>query len=298
MNSEKKSLYLTGGTGYIGSGILRLFLKNNWNVTCAVRNLPKSKYLQDMGANIIEGNFDDNNFLINSSLNHDAIIHTAEIQGNSTFMIETTKALLEAAQQTSKTKKCVFIWCSGAFVNGDNDLIRDEFIKCDKPIPSVAYRVDLEEFILNVKSENLITAVIRPTWVYGHNNSNYMNDYLRYCKENNEVIKFENDIYNISFVHVDDVANYFYLVTLKEIGGAFNATDNNYITSKAFCEGLANYLKTKVVVKEYEKLFKFALTFNQKILTKRADEIGWKPEYTNVLDNLDKVYKELYMKDN
>ena len=294
MNTSTKSLFLTGGTGYIGGGILRLFLKNNWNVTCAVRDISKAKSLQDLGAKLVEGAIEDRNFLLKESANHDAIIHTAEKRGDQNFTIDSCKVLLESAQLTAKTKRCSFIFCSGCLVNGDNDIVRDEFVRCDQPLEKVAFKIPLEDLIVNTKRENLRTSVIRPSWVYGHNNSNFMNDYLRYCKEKNEVITYEKDN-NMCFVHVDDVASYFFLVATSDVDGIFNATDNNFITSKAFCDGLAKYLNTNVVSKEFDGLFKYCLMLNQKILTKRANEIGWKPVYANFLDNIEKVYKELYV---
>ena len=104
MNSGIKSLFLTGATGMIGGGILRHFLKNNWTVTCVVRDVAKAKHLQTNGVTLIEGNLEDRNFLLKESQNHDAIIHTAEKKGDSSFMIETTKVLLESAQQISSSK--------------------------------------------------------------------------------------------------------------------------------------------------------------------------------------------------
>ena len=78
METVKKSLFLTGATGYVGSAILKRYLKNSWEITAYLRdsNSQKAKSLSDIGVSIVKGNLDEHEKIAKASGNHDIIIHT------------------------------------------------------------------------------------------------------------------------------------------------------------------------------------------------------------------------------
>jgi len=49
-----KNIFITGGTGYIGSRLIPVLIKNGFNITALVRNKSKSAFSSD--CNIVEGN--------------------------------------------------------------------------------------------------------------------------------------------------------------------------------------------------------------------------------------------------
>ena len=78
-----KKIFLSGSEGFIGSHLTEHLIKKNYKVTSLVlyNSFGKNGWLEDIDAklkknlNIIYGDVRDKNFLINSTKNHDAIIH-------------------------------------------------------------------------------------------------------------------------------------------------------------------------------------------------------------------------------
>ncbi len=78
-----KKIYLSGSEGFIGSHLTEYLIKKNYKVTSLVlyNSFGKNGWLEDIdeklkkNLNIIYGDVRDKNFLINSTKNHDAIIH-------------------------------------------------------------------------------------------------------------------------------------------------------------------------------------------------------------------------------
>ena len=53
-------------------------------------------------------------------------------------------------------------------------------------------------------------------------------------------------------------------------------------------------MKVEIKTEAFDGLFgKIGFTFNQKVVTKRGQEIGWVPAYSSITENLEKVFNEL-----
>ena len=298
METVKKSLFLTGATGYVGSAILKCYLKNSWEITAYLRdsNSQKAKSLRDIGVRIVEGNLDEFEKIAKASENHDIIIHTANDLSNTDINIETTRALLESAKKTAKIKDSMFIYCSGATSYGSHKEVLDETAPLESN-PYNSWAIDINNMVLSEigKTNNLALSVIRPGWVYGLNNGNFLSDYLQYCRDKNYVPIPEDLTNYLSFIHANDNANCFYLVGNKRLEGAFNAVDNNCITIDDFCDGVAKFLKVETKKNpDYKGLF-YTLGFgiSLRIITKRREETAWKLDYPSFLGCLEKTFSEL-----
>ena len=298
METVKKSLFLTGATGYVGSAILKHYLKNSWEVTAYLRNSnsPKTEQLRDIGAKIIIGNLDEFEKISKASENHDVIIHAAIDLSNVENNMETTKIFLESAKKTAKIKDAMFIYCSGALAYGSHKEVLDETAPIKSQFPN-SWVIDINNLILSEirKTNNLSLSIIRPGWVYGLNNGNYISDYLRYCR-GKKYVPVPKDLTNyLSFIHVNDNANCFYLVGSKRLEGVFNAVDNNCITIDDFCDGVAKFLKVETKKNhDYKGLF-YTLGFGTslRIITKRREETAWKLDYPSFLGCIEKTFSEL-----
>lgn len=297
MENQKLRLFITGGSGYIGSNIIKVYHSNGWHITTYIRNANNANFLKDLeNITIVEGNLEEKDKLYSSALEHDVVIHASSAP--SSLAIDTINTLVEATKKTSETKKAKFIYCSGCLIYGSEDKIKDESSICDVPLDFVKWKVQFETNLieLNGKFENFSVAVIRPSWVYGQNRS-YTSDYLKYCKDNGKVpVSKEMKPTNcMPFIHVEDTANYFYLVGIKEAVGIFNAADNVHVSVKDFTEALAKFLKVSIVEETHDGLFaSICAQIDQKLTTSRAEEIGWVVKYPSIINVLPKVFEELY----
>lgn len=298
---KAKRMFITGGSGYIRSNIIRIYFENGWKTTAYVRDKVKSDFLnKSYETEIIEGDIEDNEKLFSSALDHDVVIHAADV--SSDVAIKVMDLLTEACKKTSLSKKSKFIFCSGCMVNGSDGKERDEFVECDCPKKSVEWKVPYEQKLLKMNDDksnlNFSTAVIRPSWVYGYNTSNYFNDYLKYCKDNKKVPVFPNSEENtMSFVHVHDVGQCFYKVGSEDHKGIFNITDSKYVKVKDLTEKLSKLLNAEIVDELIQNYFySLCMPSNQKVKSSRLDEIKLKLKYPSLMDSLEKVYEELYSK--
>lgn len=295
---ETKKLFITGGSGYIGSNIIKAYLSHGWSATAYVRDAKKAAFLKNLGdVAIIEGNLDETDKLFSSAVGHDVVVHASDCDPK--MAEETMKLLVNSCIKTAESKKSKFIFCSGCMVNGTDGKVRNENTYCDVALDFVQWKVPFEQYLisLNGKTENFSTAVIRPSWVYGLNFPNYTNDYLKYCKDQGKVpvsklMKEEN---LMNFIHVEDTANCFYLVGTKDVTGIFNAADNVHVSVKDFTESIAKLLNVNIVEEQHEGPFATLCAIsNQRVTTVRSEEIGWTVKYTSILEKLPTIYEELY----
>lgn len=294
----KLKLFITGGSGFIGSNIIKSYVSNGWEATTFIRDANSATFLKDIkNLTVIGGNLEEKERLYSSALGHDVIIHASD--GDPKLAIDTMNVLVNASTKTAETKKSKFIFCSGCMVNGSDGKIRNENDPCDVPHEFVKWKVPYENYIvgLNGKHNNFSTAVVRPNWVYGLNTRNFTNDYLRYCKDKGRVPVSDSmkETNRMAFIHVEDNSNLFYLVGSKNVSGFFNASNNEHVTVKEFTEAIANYLNVKIVKEQIDGSFvSLCASSDQRITTVRANELGWTLKHPSILKELPKIYEDLY----
>ena len=299
MNSNLK-LFITGGTGYIGGAIIREYLSKSFLVTALVRDLQRSSYLEKLGVKLVKGDLTDSSLLINESADHDVIIHAARDHGNQANELElqAVKALLSSANATAEKKKCLFIYTTGTFVLGEGEEVKDEYSSTENPFSYAVFRTEIEKMVLNYNNQkNLFTSVVRPTWVYGCN-SGHVTDYLKFVIKEKFVTLLDKGTVNVNFIQVEDLARLFYLIYEKNGSGVYHGTDNVYIKANELNDLIAKILN--VEKKEYDTneaykqygFFTYALTINQKIVTKRANELGWILNHKSIIESLENICNE------
>ena len=303
MNIPKKKLFITGGSGYLGRGIIKEFLSKNWDITALVRDIQKVKNLEKFGVKLVKGQLSDSDILLKESANHDVIIHAARDSSTDKHDLDllVINTLIYSAKLTSETKTCIFIYTSGIFTVGEGDDVKDESCHLDKPHPNGEFRVKHEEIVINEnnKNNNLFTAVIRPSWVYGENGG-YVSEYLRYCQKEKYAFIVNNGDAFMNFIHLNDLARLYYLVGERNGSGIYHGTDSKYVQASELVKGVAKYLNVEIkecdVNTALEKygLFAVGQTVNQKVISIRSYlELGWQLEYSSILECLDKVFLEL-----
>jgi hypothetical protein len=88
------------------------------------------------------------------------------------------------------------------------------------------------------------------------------------------------------------------LLVEKNEAGIFHATDNEYLQINEIVEALKNYLKVEsknISIEEALGIFGFAgysQIYNQKVVTKRSLEVGWKSENKSLISDFDNLFNE------
>ena len=171
-----KKLFITGATGYIGKGVLKEFVKNNWKVVALVRDEARGQNLKTLGADYIIGDLGDKEVLEKESQGADAIIHCARDHGVSSEAnqkdLTCIETFMKIGNETAKIKPCNFIYTSGCLCLGEGDDVKDEFSQISEPHAFGKWRLEHEKIIsakLKENQQNFKTVILRPSWVYGNN---------------------------------------------------------------------------------------------------------------------------------
>lgn len=165
-----KKVFVTGGTGFVGSTVVEELLSRGFEVYCLVRNKNNLKWLKGLTIKTVEGSL-LGNFTIPENI--DYIIHVAGVtkansyeeyyQGN---VITTRNLISQIRSQKISPERIVGI--SSQAAAGPSDGTR-ALTEEDPPHPITWYgksKLEAENLLMEIKEEFPVT-IIRPPAVYG-----------------------------------------------------------------------------------------------------------------------------------
>jgi nucleoside-diphosphate-sugar epimerase len=156
-------IFLTGGTGYIGSAVLEALVRAGHHVDALVRNSERAALVEARGGHPMVGDLSRPASYAAAAAAADGAIHTA-------FEFSPRGPQIDATvidTLLSGPSNCRFIvYTSGIWVLGNQPGPADETAPLC-PTPLVDWRPAHEQRVLNAATNGLRTAVIRPGIVYG-----------------------------------------------------------------------------------------------------------------------------------
>lgn len=279
-------VFLTGGTGYIGSAVAAKFRERGHDVTALARIDSNTNRLRDLGCAIVDGELQTLGTLAAVLRAHDTIIHSAFNPKNAAGDDEAAlDAILSLAEHDA-----YFIYTSGVWVLGaTGDEPVDEEKPTNNPLQISAWRVPHEQRVLRANGERFRTCVLRPGCVYGRRQS-LLQEWFR-AAENDETIRLIGDGENAwAMVHVDDLADlYVRLAEVKLSGVAHGVDDTADPLHECALELLRvadsrSELTTTPLGDAREKLgvFADALAVNQRVSSEKTrTAVGWLPQHSS-----------------
>ncbi len=250
-----KSILVTGGAGYVGSGLLTELLSNGYTVTCVDKLL--------FGGESLLGLLHNNNFkFYNCDINNksdfdkiltknkfDAVVHLAAIVGdpackiNSNLAIETnwesSKWLLDRCKELGIKKFIFASTCSNYGKMDDQDAYVDEKSVLAPVSLYAELKVKFENYMLNEMSkvEGFVPTSLRFSTVYGLSRRMRfdltVNEFTKDLALGKELTVFGEQFWR-PYCHVNDFSNAFITVLNspheKVSYNVFNVghTDENY----------------------------------------------------------------------
>lgn len=254
--SNKKTVLITGASGFIGLNTVKVFSKDDsWEIYALVhksisvelKNLPK--------INIIQGNLNDYSFIkeLEKKYNFDVIVHIAGLASDIGKDKIFKKINYESVKSLSPLAKEKFIYISSTdvygikdFNNADENTPLCEFPK--NPYPK--YKILSEKYIKE-NCKNYV--IIRPAAVWGENDRTLESRVVDFLKTSPFIVHFGKwkGKNRWPLANVNNVSNTILIVskTNKFDKEAINIVDKNVIT-------IDDYYKT--IAKKYfpEKKFK------------------------------------------
>ena len=158
-------VFITGASGYIGGAVARALADRGHEICALAHHDEAQRSLDALGYETVPGDLADPAGLVEAARDADAVVHAANTNGDDAARVDdaATRAIVDALEGTGKR----FVYTSGIWVVGPTT--EGEAAEGDPvdPLPIVAWRGPLEEWLQAAAERGVHTIVIRPGVVYG-----------------------------------------------------------------------------------------------------------------------------------
>ena len=289
-------IFLTGGTGYIGSAVLDAFVRAGHHVDALVRNSEKAERVQARGATPLLGDAADPSTYADAAAAADVVVLAAAEASPRGVKVDATT--IDTVLSTPVRPGRVVIYTSGVWVLGPAPASVDETAPLH-PIEHVAWRPAHEARVLDAVTAGWRAIVIRPGIVYG-GSSGIVGDLLK--DASNSLIRVVGSGDNHwPLVYDRDLADlYVRTATNPQASGVYHANDEGDETVNEIVKAISEHAKTQPSVRHVplseakKKLGTYAeaLALDQIVRSPRARALGWNPSLHSVSGNAARLFEE------
>jgi nucleoside-diphosphate-sugar epimerase len=292
-------IFLTGGTGYIGSAVLDSLLRAGHHVDALVRNREKASAIHARGGHPILGDLTQPATYADVAAEADGAIHAAiddssRAQNADLIAID---ALLSPGKAAARPGR-FFIYTSGVWVLGPAPAPVDEAAPVN-PIEQSAWRAPHERRVLESGAWGTRTVIVRPGIVYGGSRG-IVGDLFRDAAnglvriigtgENHWPLVYDRDLGDL----------YLRLAMNQTAAGVYHANDECDERVNDLVSAIAGHVPIvpsvrKVPLSEAKKklgAYAEALALDQIVRCPRARAIGWSPSLHAVSRNAARLFEE------
>jgi nucleoside-diphosphate-sugar epimerase len=209
-------ILVTGATGYIGSAICDALRANGHQVVAFVRSPEKKAIVETLGYEAQPGDLTDLASLRNAVAGVEGTIHAAMASGPDSGAIDraAVEAMLDALAGSGKP----FVYTSGVWVYGDTQGRVAGEVAMLRPAALVAWRPAVEDMVLEAKSRDVASVVLRPGIVFGCGGG-FVGTMFRQARSKGKVPVAGNGENHWSSIHVDDLADLYARVVADPAAG-------------------------------------------------------------------------------
>lgn len=243
---------VTGSNGFIGSHLVELLLKKNYQIKCLVRKTSNLQWIKDLPVEFVYGDVTAPGSLKSAVRDVDFIFHLGgtvrAINWEGFYRVNAigTKNLVEAcAENAKRLKRFVFISSQAAVGPSPGDKMIDE---TDTPRPISLYgKSKREAEIIVWESRNIFpVTILRPPSVYGPRDDDIL-EIFKYVKRGIRP-QIGNKQRKISIIYVDDLVRGIVLAaeSKKAENQIFFLTDKPIFWNE-FTETIARVMNKKTI---------------------------------------------------
>ncbi|KQO95755.1 NAD-dependent epimerase/dehydratase family protein [Leifsonia sp. Leaf264] len=230
-------IFLTGGTGYVGSVLLERLLAAGHDVSALARTAAGAERLTDAGANAVRGSLDDTDVLRTAATSADAVVH-AGFDGSMSEAATELSAVtaLVAGAGASGIDKPVLYTRTGLVYGIDPGQPRDE----DALLPERSaqpVKIQAERVVLS--AAGITPIVIRAALVHGRAGSGLVTGLIGAAATTGAAAFVEDGAQPWDAIHVDDLANLYVAVLGRPTPGVFNAKGEHRFTMRELAEAIS-----------------------------------------------------------
>jgi nucleoside-diphosphate-sugar epimerase len=289
-------IFLTGGTGYIGSAVLDALVRAGHRVDALVRNTEKAAQVHARGAHPVMGDLANVASYAYVASAADGVVHAA--LASATRGPQSDRAALDTFLSPVPGRQRFLIYTSGVWVLGPCPTPVDESAPVN-PIAESAWRAPHEMLVLDAASDHLRTVVVRPGLVYGGSRG-IVGDLLRDAA-NGLVRVIGNGDNHWPLVYERDLGElYLRLATTPGASGIYHANDEGDERVNDLVAAIAEHVKIRPSVRRVPLIearnkmgaYAEALALDQLVRSPRARAIGWHPSLHSVAGNAARLVEE------
>ena len=289
-------VFLTGGSGYVGSAVLDALLRGGHHVDVLVRNGEAAARVQTRGGHPLLGDLSNRASWRDAAAAADGAIHAAVEYGPR--HIELDAGAIDALTSLPSKPARFLIYTSDIWVLGPAPNPVDETAPVN-PIDIVSWRPAHEQRVLAAAKAGIRALVVRPGIVYGGARG-IVGDLLKDAAnslvrivgtgENHWPLIYDRDLGEL----------YARLVATPDASGVYHATDGGAETVTEIVAALADHAPTQpsfrhVPLDEARKKmgpYADALALDQIVRSPRARALGWSPTLHSVSGNAARLFEE------
>jgi nucleoside-diphosphate-sugar epimerase len=289
------TIFLTGGSGYIGGTVAATLVQAGYSVRGLVRTQDNADRLKKLGVQPVLGGLDDGELLTREARRSDGVINTASADHPASLV-----ALAAGLAGSGKP----LLHTSGSSVIGDDargnrrsEAVFDE----DTPFVVSATkqpRRDIDLGVLATAKTGVRSAVICPSNIYGVgtglNPNSLQIPFLATNAREHGVVQIVGAGLNVwSNVHVADVADLYLLALVNAPAGSFYFAENGEasfgeigaaIAQRLGLDNVESLPPDEAASRWGESKAYYSLGSNSRVRAVRARvELGWTPKHFSVL---------------
>jgi nucleoside-diphosphate-sugar epimerase len=245
IGGKQMRVFITGGTGFIGSGVIKELLGAGREVVGLARSEKSKQALAAMGVSAIDGSLEDLDSLKRGAEAADAVIHCGFVHDFANFAksCETDKLAIEAIGAALIGANKPFIVTSGVPM-GESGQVVTENDGAETRTPRVS-----EQAALPFIKQGVRVMFVRPSrFVHGHGNYGFASMLIDIAGKSGAAVYVGDGANRIHAVHRDDLAKLYALVLKKgETGKAYQAVGDFAVPFKEVAEAIGKRLNVPAV---------------------------------------------------
>jgi nucleoside-diphosphate-sugar epimerase len=275
-------VFLTGGSGYIGSAVALALKKAGHDVLALVRSEAKGETLKKAGVKLAVGELGNPAGYAGSAWGRAAFVHVA--QDWSPQGPELDRKTIGSARDLLRGQVgATFIYTSGCWVQGPTNGLADESTPL-KPARAAVWRPGHEQAALDMAKDGIRSVVVRPGIVYGGPRGGIPATFFGTALKHGAAQTVGPGENHWPMVHVDDLAElYVRLVERAPAGSVYYAADASRLTQREVAEAAARAAGKdgKVQAQQPDGTpYHEALMLDQQISSEKArNDLDWRPRH-------------------
>jgi nucleoside-diphosphate-sugar epimerase len=289
-------VFLTGGTGYVGSAVLDSLVRGGHQVDALVRNTEGAAKVQARGAHPVIGELLQPASWRDAAAAADGSIHAAAQSGARARAAD--EAAVDVLTALPPKNNRFLIYTSGIWVLGPAPTPVDESAPVN-PMEIVSWRPAHEKRILDTASAGVRASVVRPGTLYGSSRGivgdlfkDAANSLVRVVGsgENHWPLIYDRDLGEL----------YARVVNTPTASGVYHANDEGDETVNDIVAALGAHAHTQPSIRHVplpearRKMGPFAdaLALDQIVRSPRSRALGWSPTLHSVAGNVARLFEE------